>query len=67
MRFVWLIVREMSPKLHEEGVDLLDSNENGFLTDENGISFYDLSGNLQWSFNKYDVSSAWLYGKKCIC
>ena len=50
-------------KLHEEGVDLLDSNENGFLTDENGISFYDLSGNLQWSFNKYDVSSAWLYGK----
>ena len=44
-------------------VDLLDSNENGFLTDENGISFYDLSGNLQWSFNKYDVSSAWLYGK----
>lgn len=25
--------------------------------------FYDLSGNLQWSFNKYDVSSAWLYGK----
>lgn len=33
------------------------------MTDENGISFYDLSGNLQWSFNKYDVSSAWLYGK----
>ena len=50
-------------KLHEEGVNLLDSNEKGFLTDENGISFYDLDGNLQWSFDKYEVSSVWLYGK----
>lgn len=50
-------------KLHEEGTDLIDSNENGFLTEENGISFYDTEGNLKWNFDKYEVISAWLYGK----
>ena len=50
-------------KLHEEGTNLIDSNANGFLTDENGISFYDTEGNLKWNFDKYEVTSAWLYGK----
>ncbi len=43
-------------KLKEEGTELLRSCTNGFLTNENGISFYDNEGKLQWTFNDYEIN-----------
>ena len=36
--------------------ELLATGENGFLTDANGLSFYNRSGELLWSFSDYELS-----------
>lgn len=41
-------------ELATEG-ELLSDGDNGFVTDANNLSFYDRSGNLQWSFDNYEL------------
>ncbi len=41
-------------KLPAEG-DLICEGDNGFVTDANTLSFYDRSGQLLWSFDKYEL------------
>lgn len=39
--------------------DLLATGENGFLTDANGLSFYNKDGELIWNFNDYELSQSY--------